>query len=357
VPITKPPPIPPRALPDTLPEQPIPPRPGRWVWTCRAGFEAHLYEELAWARVGPRVLGEALVESERPPKDAPPAFARLGFIAWGTIEGPLDDQAVTRAAEIVKRNASGRPLHLQAWPLDTATANPLSEQALAFRDAVTARLQGVNLLESAQLARQRNAGVLAQLCVVSATRVLVGGMPAGEALSLAPGGRMRMRRAEDAPSRASAKLDEALELMGLEPQAGDTCVDLGAAPGGWTRRLVARGARVIAVDPAKLAPDLERHKKVTHVQESAFAFAPEEPADWVFCDMAWRPLEVAQLLAKWSRRAWAQTLVANIKLPMKDKNPVLHRVKHILTEGGWKHLSVRQLYHDRDEVTVMARRN
>ena len=155
-------------------------------------------------------------------------------------------------------------------------------------------------------------------------------------------------------SRAAFKLTEIDDKHRLF-KSGGRVADLGAAPGGWTRRLVARGARVIAVDPAKLAPDLERHKKVTHVQESAFAFAPDEPADWLFCDMAWRPLEVAQLLAKWSRRAWAQTLVANIKLPMKDKNPILVRVRHILTqEGGWQGLTMRQLYHDRDEVTVTA---
>ncbi|MGA9524688.1 MAG: SAM-dependent methyltransferase, partial [Myxococcaceae bacterium] len=139
-----------------------------------------------------------------------------------------------------------------------------------------------------------------------------------------------------------------------EPGRGEQCVDLGAAPGGWTQRLVERGARVIAVDPANLSPELTRHPKVRHVKESAFAFEPEEPVDWLFCDMAWRPLEVAQLLAKWARRGWATHLVANIKLPMKDKNPILWRVRQTLEQGGWRELRMRQLYHDRDEVTVTA---
>jgi 23S rRNA (cytidine2498-2'-O)-methyltransferase len=166
-----------------------------------------------------------------------------------------------------------------------------------------------------------------------------------------------MKRAGESPSRAAMKLEEALDGLSFEPGRGDVCVDLGAAPGGWTQRLVARGARVVAVDPARLMPELASHPRVTHVQESAFAYAPEEPADWLFCDMAWRPLEVAQLLAKWGRRGWASHLVANIKLPMKDKNPLLWRVRHVLTEeGGWRGLTVRQLYHDRDEVTVTAHR-
>jgi 23S rRNA (cytidine2498-2'-O)-methyltransferase len=48
--------------------------------------------------------------------------------------------------------------------------------------------------------------------------------------------------------------------------------------------------------------------------------------------------------------------VANIKLPMRDKNPILFRVRRILEEGGWRWLTLRQLYHDRDEATATARR-
>jgi 23S rRNA (cytidine2498-2'-O)-methyltransferase len=48
--------------------------------------------------------------------------------------------------------------------------------------------------------------------------------------------------------------------------------------------------------------------------------------------------------------------VANLKLPMKDKNPIVFRARHLLHEAGWKEPTIRQLYHDRDEVTVLARR-
>ena len=111
---------------------------------------------------------------------------------------------------------------------------------------------------------------------------------------------------------------------------------------------------MVAVDPANLSPELSRHPKVRHVKDSAFAYAPEEPVDWLFCDMAWRPLEVAQLLAKWGRRGWATFMVANLKLPMKDKLPILRRARATLEDGGWRNVRMRQLYHDRDEVTVMA---
>jgi 23S rRNA (cytidine2498-2'-O)-methyltransferase len=337
-----------------MPPQALPARAGRWLWTCRAGFEAHLYEELAWAGVEPRLVGEALVESDGR-QGLAPAFARLGFRVLTSVqEEALEPLSAAVASGLAGLPASA-PWALQVFTPDTPRGNALAPQAEALREAVRARLPAGRLLEDSERAREAGA-MLVCVCMAPGVTV-VGAVHAREALSLAPGGRQRMRRAGESPSRAAMKLEEALYGLPFEPGRGDVCVDLGAAPGGWTQRLVARGARVIAVDPARLMPELASNSRVRHVQESAFAFAPEEPVDWLFCDMAWRPLEVAQLLAKWGRRGWASHLVANIKLPMKDKNPILLRVRHTLTEdGGWKGLTVRQLYHDRDEVTVTARR-
>ncbi|MGZ3408234.1 MAG: 23S rRNA (cytidine(2498)-2'-O)-methyltransferase RlmM, partial [Polyangia bacterium] len=113
-----------------------------------------------------------------------------------------------------------------------------------------------------------------------------------------------------------------------------------------------RRAHVLAVDPAFMARSLQGKRGLTHIRGDAFKFEPREPVDWLFSDMAWRPLESAALLAKWARRRWARLLIANIKLPMKKKAEMLVRVREILTDGGWTNLRVRQLYHDREEVTI-----
>jgi 23S rRNA (cytidine2498-2'-O)-methyltransferase len=148
------------------------------------------------------------------------------------------------------------------------------------------------------------------------------------------------------------KLVEALTWLDRGPEPGDLCVDLGAAPGGWTWVLLERRARVLAIDLGDLAPSVRDRKGVVHLRADAFRAVPEEPMDWLFCDMAFRPLEVAGLLAKWARNKWARHLVANLKLPMKQKAQMLFRVRDILTDGGWSSLRARQLYHDRDEVTI-----
>ena len=343
-----------------LPAQPLLPRPGRFLWTCRAGFEAHLFEELVWEKTAPRLVAEALVESDAR-VGLVPAFARTGLRvleAWpdgAAREGGGAEPTPALLAERIRRVLGDKPLALQAFTPDTPAGNLRTAEAEALREALAAQLPAGQVLAEPERARDAG-GLLVSVCLAPGLLVL-GSVAAREALSLAPGGRQRMRREADAASRAAMKLEEALHALPLEPARGDVCVDLGAAPGGWTQRLVARGARVIAVDPAKLLPELAKNPRVRHEQASAFAFEPEEPVDWLFCDMAWRPLEVAQLLAKWGRRGWADHLVANIKLPMKDKNPLLLRVRQVLTEdGGWEGLTMRQLYHDRDEVTVTAHR-
>src|SRR6266699_5838752 len=63
-------------------------------------------------------------------------------------------------------------------------------------------------------------------------------------------------RAQGYRSRAAYKLLELLKRDGLV-HAGDTVVDLGAAPGSWSQALierVGRAGRVIAVDLLEIAP-------------------------------------------------------------------------------------------------------
>lgn len=339
-----------RVRPPPIPGSPTPPTLRRFLWTCRAGFEAHLFEELAWAGVKPRMIGPALIEADGH-RSVSPAFGRAGFTVFWTGAQLQPD---TLARSFI-HTAHGKPLCVQGWAVDDDVSLRRAQDAEAMAAAVEAALPEPSRGQSAQRARERG-GILGQVVAAGESLWIAGVVSAQDAVSLAPGGRQRMRRGVDSPSRASMKLDEALLTAGHEPGRGEDCVDLGAAPGGWTQSLIARGARVLAVDPANLKPELERHPRVKHFKQSAFAFEPAEPVDWLFCDMAWRPLEVAQLLAKWARRGWAMHLVANIKLPMKDKNPILFRVRQTLAAGGWAHLAIRQLYHDRDEVTVTARR-
>lgn len=339
---------------------------GEWLWTTRPGSERDLVDEITML-LGPeraRVLGPALVRSQGAPtaQDGPIdlVFARQGFRIAGEIVAPAEERAAQCAAVLARLlGGDARPWALSGWVPDTEALNPLSAEATALEERVGAALAADPAIATRRVelrALPRTGGVLAQLALVGPDRVIVGAVDSERALTLAPGGRSRMRVRGDRPSRAARKIEEAFAWLGVAPGPGDVCVDLGAAPGGWTWALLERRAKVIAVDPAELRLDLDRvrARNLVHHPMSAFQFTPEEPVDWLFCDMAWRPLEVAQLLAKWARRRWARILVANLKLPMRKKAAMVEDLRQVLAGGGWQRIRARQLYHDRAEVTVTA---
>lgn len=77
-----------------------------------------------------------------------------------------------------------------------------------------------------------------------------------------------------APSRSYLKVEEAYIVLGREPQAGETVVDLGAAPGGWSYSAAKRGATVVAIDNGPLKGGAFGNQLITHRLEDAFKFQP-----------------------------------------------------------------------------------
>jgi 23S rRNA (cytidine2498-2'-O)-methyltransferase len=120
---------------------------------------------------------------------------------------------------------------------------------------------------------------------------------------------------EGPPSRAYLKLWEALTRLGAWPQPGETCLDLGASPGGWTYVLARLGAAVTAIDKAPLEPAIAAMPNVTTRQESAFALVPaQEPAvDWLFSDIIAYPARLLTLVQAWIAAGKAKRIVCTLK--------------------------------------------
>jgi len=116
------------------------------------------------------------------------------------------------------------------------------------------------------------------------------------------------------PSRAYLKLWEALTVLGRMPGPGDRCVDLGAAPGGWTWVLARLGCDVVAVDKADLDPRVLALPNVEFRRESAFALDPASlgPVDWLCCDVICYPDRLLQLVQRW-RRSGVAKLICSVK--------------------------------------------
>ncbi len=115
-------------------------------------------------------------------------------------------------------------------------------------------------------------------------------LAAGDCSSPFPNGEAQLvENREGPPSRAYLKLYESFVRIRRWPRAGESCLDLGASPGGWTWLLAQTGASVVAVDNAPLADHVERMHDVRWQQGSAFALDPrcEAPVDWLPSLSSW----------------------------------------------------------------------
>jgi 23S rRNA (cytidine2498-2'-O)-methyltransferase len=181
-----------------------------------------------------------------------------------------------------------------------------------------------------------------------------------------PMGIPRLRMPSSAPSRSTLKLAEAILQFIPEREAarrlapGMIAVDLGASPGGWTWQLVQRGMSVIAVDNGPMDARLLESGQVKHRREDAFRFRPPQAVDWLVCDTVESPSRIARLVARWIAEGWCREAIFNLKLPMKKRYEEVERCRDLIDEalgGGGYFLRVKQLYHDREEVTAhLARR-
>jgi len=118
------------------------------------------------------------------------------------------------------------------------------------------------------------------------------------------------------PSRAYLKLWEALSLWGEFPKAGDTCMDVGSCPGGWTYVLQSLGAKVISVDKAPLAPHIARLPGIQFLQQSAFALDPKtfDTIDWLVSDIICYPDRLLNLIETWLESGKAKRMICTVKL-------------------------------------------
>jgi 23S rRNA (cytidine2498-2'-O)-methyltransferase len=338
------------------------------------GFEPALVEELARARHRARAVGAGVVVGEGPDDLLDPVFARQVLPDARAVEGESVRALAEEAYALVEKT-------IDAW------SGPFSVHALTVAEpppglGSRAALVGRELL-ALLAARRRRASrrylppepapavddpsrLLVQLLALDRSHLLVSAaaprrLPAG-GLDLAPwpGGAAPVATDRAPPSRAYQKLEEALAWMGTAPGPGDTCVDLGASPGGWTATLLKRGARVIAVDRAPLAPPLDRHERVATVIGNAFNYTPAAPVDWLVSDVICEPARSLELIARWLERDLCRRLVVTVKFKGQAGYGILADLPPIFERAGERagarpvFARTKQLAHNKNEVTVMV---
>lgn len=341
---------------------------------CRAGFEKDAAAELTsrarargegvWCRTGLDTGYLTLHCAQRPGIERlwreirwrELVFARQWLCRFALLTDlPADDRAAPIAAETGTAIRRLNRLCLD-WP-DTNAGKTMARFARRFRTPLAQSLAraGVRLNDP-------DAPDLHVFMPDSGQAHLALADPANA--NPEPSGVRRLRLHPEAPSRSALKLEEALlTLVPEEVRAaigpGVAAVDLGAAPGGWSWHLARRGVTVTAVDNGPLEARLLAEGFITHVRADGFRFRPSSPVQWVVCDIVEQPHRIARLMGQWLARGDARFAVFNLKLPMKKRHEAIVAAladvnRLAATAGRPVSLRCKQLYHDREEVTVFA---
>ena len=344
---------------------------------CRAGFEPELAAELTaraadggfagYARTdrGSGFVVFACDDADALSRALPwreLVFARQKLRVLAELRGLDPKDRIGPIIEVLQAaGGRGAPLRRYGTLLvehpDSDAGKPLAGLARAFGNALRPALRKAGLLaarDDASLPRLH-------VCFVDGNHAFVARADPADSAPW-PLGIPRLRLLADAPSRSALKLEEALlTLLDDRERArllrnGMHAADLGAAPGGWTWVLARHGLRVSAIDNGPLRQHVLDTGLVEHLRADGFRWQPPQPLDWMVCDMVEQPRRVAERMATWLREGWCRQAIFNLKLPMKKRWDETRLCLELFEEQAGRPLAIRarQLYHDREEITVFA---
>jgi 23S rRNA (cytidine2498-2'-O)-methyltransferase len=338
---------------------------------CRAGFESECAQEIAAFAAARDLHGHVRAQRDSAVVEyllAEPAdtlalartvdvralvFARQCSVLFAQLNAlPAHDRLTPILAAL--RDAGMRFADAFVEGADTNDGKALAAFARSFGSALVGAMKRAGLLDAASPLRLH--AFFAQSDKVSLCVADIG------CSAPWPQGIPRLKFPREAPSRSTLKLDEAFLVLLTENErtrwlkAGMSAVDLGAAPGGWTWQLVRRSVRVTAVVRGPMVAALLDSGLVTHLRADGFRFQPKKPVDWLVCDMVEQPRRVAELMARWLAQGWCRRAIFNLKLPMKKRYEETLSCLAIIDDalGGRADIRAKQLYHDREEITVFV---
>ncbi|WP_052362147.1 SAM-dependent methyltransferase [Geminisphaera colitermitum] len=334
------------------------------IFRSQPGFELLLEKELRTHGISASEIGSGWLRAAPPPPALPDlCFAHSVLIDPTDITGESVNALATRILDIFLESARTERFEGN-WPC--------LFEAAAGLDGLGRRVDAVGKAFG-ELLRKRM-GRVARLASPDKPRGITGAsgarglfvfltdfQKAHVARTAHFNGQHRMADDPLAPSRSYLKIEEAYAVLGREPAADETVVDLGAAPGGWSYSAAKRGARVIAIDNGPLKGGALDHPLITHLREDAFGWRPQKTdttggvADWMFCDLVDDPYHVMRnLVTPWLEGGWCRRFVVILKFGRTDPIALLRELRaadspFVRHAPGFR---IRHLYHDREEFTI-----
>ena len=334
----------------------------RYVCTANHGFAPYAQEELRrlFGSVKSTVLvpGEVLLVTlpqepqkiERQFAEVQPLFLRHMFpVGWQwtineenlgqawedeLVQYLLDDEWLKGAKVAIQPRKSEGAL----W----------QESALSLKDMLQTRLDELG----AEFVVRDADWIISVF--ISKDQVLAGISTPRQNLSDWNGGAIRFQREEGQISRAKFKLLEAESVFDINFSAFHEALDIGAAPGGWSSFLLERGLKVTAVDPAKMHPSILASPQLTHIRKNADSLKFRDGEfDLLVCDMSWNPKQTAKMVIDLLYALVpGGTAVVTVKLMSKKPMALIQEVISLFEAAQMQVQRAKQLFHNRDEITI-----
>ena len=180
-----------------------------------------------------------------------------------------------------------------------------------------------------------------------------------------PGGVAHVPIPAAAPSRAWAKIEEAIAWSGLVPRAGDNAVEIGSAPGGASYALLERGLHVHGIDPGAMSPlvldyvGARGNRFVHHARPAAEVDARALPRKihWLANDVNLAPMVALRYVERLVALAGDRLRGAFITLKLNDDAifEALPRLAVRIGRLGAKETRWVQLPSHRSEIVAILR--
>lgn len=156
-------------------------------------------------------------------------------------------------------------------------------------------------------------------------------------------------------SRAEFKLMELFDFISIEKFNYKTALDLGCAPGGWSKVLLNKGLKVIGIDPAQVDESLLNNKNFTHFNclSENFKKINKNNFDIIVNDMKISYKNSIKIIKSFLKNLNKDGIaIMTIKL---FKNEDAEEAINAIKDNFPNIILIKQLYHNRNEFTVVLK--
>lgn len=155
-------------------------------------------------------------------------------------------------------------------------------------------------------------------------------------------------------SRSEFKLLELFEYFKIDFTKYNKAVDLGCAPGGWSKVLLEKNIKVVGIDPAEVSQNLQQYDNFTHFQQTSEEFVKinKNTFDLIVNDMKMaygKSIKIVSSLIKYLNKNGL--IIITIKLNQNDKNEINNIINSI--KSNYNILFIKQLFYNRNEFTCV----